>query len=71
MKKLTDIEKAENKILCAYLDYYNLIHMDPSDEEDIQRIEAWLNQIMFRDCTDVARERRKKVMKKYIDKQQA
>lgn len=71
MKKLTEIEKAENRILRSYIDYYNLTHMDPADGEDIRRIESLLNQITFKENTDVARERRIKVMKDYIEKLQA
>ena len=65
---MTDIEKAENKIIRAYLDYFVLRYLCLPDEDEITHIEWWLSMTMFRNATDQARNRREKVMREYIAK---
>lgn len=68
MNKLTELEKAENRLLKAYIDYYVARYSDLPDTDDISMIEARTSTLFFKNSTTTERERREKVLTDYVER---
>lgn len=71
MNKLTDLQKAENKLLKAYIDYYMARYSDLPDSDDISMIEARTATLFFTNSIMADRDRREKFLTEYVAKLKA